>query len=74
MHRHNLRYPNMKIEYKCKNEECQHEFRVDYSGRDQWSDAEISPGECPKCDYEVDFDEVAYEAEPDSDFYNDVER
>jgi hypothetical protein len=64
----------MKIEYKCKNEECQHGFKVDYSGADQWGGGEISPDVCDKCGEEVDFDEVAYEAEPDNDFYNDVDR
>jgi hypothetical protein len=64
----------MRIEYTCHNDECQHEFRVDYATADQWTDAEIIPGECPKCDTEVDFEEVENEATPDPDYYDEPER
>jgi hypothetical protein len=64
----------MRIDYTCKNEECQHDFKVDYAAADQWTDAEISPSECPKCDTEVDFEEVENDALPDPDFYNDIDR
>jgi hypothetical protein len=59
----------MKIDYTCKNEECEHEFKVSYAPKDQWTEAEISPGECPKCGTEVDFEEVENEATPDPDSY-----
>jgi len=64
----------MRIEYTCKNEECKHEFRVDYAAKDEWTDAEISPGECFKCGTEVDFDEVENEATPDPDYYEEIDR
>ena len=64
----------MKVDYTCRNEECQHEFRVEYAAADQWTSAEIWPGECPKCNHEIDFEEVEKEAEPDNDYYNDIDR
>jgi len=64
----------MKIEYTCQNEECQHDFKVEYHGKDAWTEAEISPGECPKCNTEVDFEEVENEATPNSDYYDEPER
>jgi hypothetical protein len=59
----------MKIDYTCQNEECEHEFKVSYAPKDQWTEAEISPGECFRCGTEVDFEEVENEATPDSDSY-----
>jgi len=64
----------MRVDYTCKNEECQHEFKVDYAAADQWGGGEITPGECFKCGTEVDFDEVENDALPDADYYNDVDR
>jgi hypothetical protein len=59
----------MKIDYTCRNEECEHEFKVSYAPKDEWTEAEISPGECFRCGTEVDFDQVEEEATPDSDSY-----
>lgn len=59
----------MKSEYTCKNEECQHEFSVIYYGKDKWTDAEITPGECPKCNKEIDFEEVENDCTPNADDY-----
>jgi hypothetical protein len=59
----------MKIDYTCRNEECEHEFKVSYAPKDQWTEAEISPGECFRCGTEVDFDQVEQEATPDPDYY-----
>jgi hypothetical protein len=64
----------MRIDYTCHNEECQHDFRVDYAAADKWTEAEISPGECPKCNTEVDFEEVENDALPDPDYYDEPER
>ena len=63
----------MRIDYTCQNEECQHDFKVDYHGKDAWTDAEISPSECPKCVTEVDFEEVENDALPDPDYYEEPE-
>jgi hypothetical protein len=59
----------MKIDYTCRNEECEHEFKVAYAPKDEWTEAEISPGECFRCGTEVDFEEVEKDATPDSDYY-----
>jgi len=72
----------MKVDYTCHNEECEHEFKVAYSPAirpsgfagcredyDPGEDAEIRPGECPKCGTEVDFEEVHEESEPDQEYY-----
>jgi len=64
----------MRIDYTCQNEECQHDFKVDYCGRDAWTEAEISPSECPKCDTDVYFEEVENDALPDPDDYLEIER
>ena len=64
----------MRIEYTCKNEECKHEFRVDYCPKDMFTEAEISPGECFKCGTEVDFEEIENEATPDPDYYEEIDR
>jgi len=64
----------MKIEYKCKNEECQHEFKVDYAGGDQWGGGEITPDVCDKCAEDIDFEEIENDALPDPDYYNDRDR
>lgn len=64
----------MRIDYTCKNEECEHDFKVDYAAADEWTDAEISPGECPKCGEDVDFEEVENDALPDPDDYLEIER
>jgi hypothetical protein len=71
----------MKIDYTCKNEKCELEFKVSYSPavkpsgihgcREDYEpgeDAEISPGECPVCGTDVDFEEVHEEAEPDQEY------
>lgn len=71
----------MRIQYICKNDECKHEFKVSYSRAvkpsgmhgcsedyEPCEDAEISPGECPECGTEVDFEEVHEEAEPDQEY------
>jgi hypothetical protein len=61
----------MKIDYTCRNEECEHEFEIRFtpstpdrfmSGRwedaEQGSGAEADPCECPNCGEEVDVEEV----------------
>jgi hypothetical protein len=63
----------MKIEYKCNNEECNHEFKVDFLDADDDTPAEIWPEECPKCNHEVDFEEITNDAEPDRDAYVEYE-
>jgi len=64
----------MKTDYTCKNEECEHEFKVAYAPKDKWTEAEISPGECFRCGTEVDFDQVENDATPDPDYYFEEER
>ena len=64
----------MKTPYTCKNEECLHDFIVTYYGKDEWTDPEITPGECPKCNEEVDFEEVEGDCTPDPDDYLEIER
>ena len=62
----------MKYDNTCQNEECEHEFELDFyaetpdlhmSGRfedaEQGSAAECDPFECPECGREVDVEEVA---------------
>jgi len=59
----------MTHNYTCKNEECEHEFEVEYTpatpnrnmnGRMedaiQGDPAEVDPYECPKCNEEVDLE------------------
>jgi hypothetical protein len=66
----------MKADYTCKNEECEHEFEVDFTpatpdrnmnGRwedaEQGSSAEVFPFECPECGTQVDIEEVEREFE-----------
>jgi len=77
----------MKHDYTCKNEECEHEFNIDFTpatpnrhmgGRfedaEQGSSAECDPGECPKCGQEVDIEEVEEDCTPDSDDYQEWDR
>lgn len=64
------------VDYTCGNDECEHEFVVDFSpatpdrymsGRfedaEQGDSAECRPGECPKCGTEVDVEIVEREFE-----------
>jgi len=37
------------IQYKCKNEECQHEFEVFYTSQSKRQEEEEAE-QCPKCD------------------------
>jgi hypothetical protein len=66
----------MRADYTCRNEECEHDFEVDFtpatpdrfmSGRfedaEQGSSAEVYPQECPECGKEVDIEEVERECE-----------
>lgn len=61
----------MKIDYACKNDECECEFEIRFShstpdrfmgGRmedaEQGSSAEADPSECPECGSEVDVEEL----------------
>jgi hypothetical protein len=64
----------MKVDYTCQNEECQHELRVEYYAKDEWTEAEITPGECPKCNTDVDFEEIENDALPDPDDYEEFDR
>jgi len=64
----------MKVDYTCKNEECEHDFEIDFSpatpdrfmsGRfedaEPGTSAECCPCECPECGKEVDVEEVEQE-------------
>jgi len=70
----------MKIDYTCKNDECEFEFEVSFSPEcpasgqygsielyDPGQDAEVYPGECPRCGQDVDIEDVTAECEPDQD-------
>lgn len=77
----------MKHEYTCKNEECEHEFEVNFTPEtpatgmsglpehyDPGSEAECDPFECPKCGEEVNIEEVEEDCTPDPDDYQEFDR
>jgi len=50
----------MNIEYTCKNEECQHEFPVQY-----YYGSGCLQEECPKCGWQIDVDEIEERMKPE---------
>jgi Zn ribbon nucleic-acid-binding protein len=48
----------MKMIHTCKNEECKHDIIVEYWSADRDGEAEIDTCECPKCGYEIDFEDI----------------
>jgi len=56
----------MKVDYTCKNEECQHEFPVHY-----YPSTGVCEEECPECHAEIDAEEIESQFTPDRDAYEE---